>query len=290
MTKSKLQQEQNALIQELLAKVREGIKPSDLKKPKKNLKPQVDDGYESDSSNKSIPTPPPLPNSQIKELKTQVSFWSNTANNHLKNLQLAQAKITSLQEQIQKLKTQKTPPKESELLKDKNHQIEIIALENEKNLAKVNQLNQTIAELKNQAKNPNQNQVKTTENKPETKTFTCAECNQSKPQSELSRVFGSFSFCLDCSKKARHQAQEQKTKPQPLDFTCYLCNKPKTEIPFKMKPDQTLQEYLICLECKPFAKEFNEADLITDELWEKYPYSSASEILEKEFGIFRDKN
>ena len=54
-----------------------------------------------------------------------------------------------------------------------------------------------------------------------------------------------------------------------------------------MKLDSTLQEYLICQECKPFAKEFNEADLITDELWEKYPYSSASEILEKEFGIVR---
>jgi hypothetical protein len=48
-----------------------------------------------------------------------------------------------------------------------------------------------------------------------------------------------------------------------------------------------LVEYLICSQCRPGAKEFNEADLITDDLWEKYPYSSASEILELEFGITR---
>ena len=43
----------------------------------------------------------------------------------------------------------------------------------------------------------------------------------------------------------------------------------------------------MCQECRPLAKEFNEADLITDDLWEKYPYSSASEILELEFGIVK---
>ena len=53
---------------------------------------------------------------------------------------------------------------------------------------------------------------------------------------------------------------------------CHLCNKPKTEIPVKMKLDQTLTEYLICLECKPLVKEFNEADLITDELMPRCVY------------------
>ena len=56
-----------------------------------------------------------------------------------------------------------------------------------------------------------------------------------------------------------------------------------------MKLDKTLAEYLICSTCRPQAKEFNEADLITDDLWSKYPYSSASEILELEFGIVRNK-
>ena len=120
----------------------------------------------------------------------------------------------------------------------------------------------------------------------EIKTFLCSECNQSKPQTELSRIFGSFSFCLVCSKKARKEAQKEKeAKPPVEEFICHLCEKPKTEIPTLMKLDSTLTEYLICQECRPQAKEFNEADLITDDLWIKYPYSSASEILELEFGI-----
>ena len=53
--------------------------PSDLKKQR--IKPKLDEGYESDKSDQSIPQAPPLPNSQIKELQYQVKFWSNTANN-----------------------------------------------------------------------------------------------------------------------------------------------------------------------------------------------------------------
>ena len=145
--------------------------------------------------------------------------------------------------------------------------------------AKNQELNKAISDLKNQSE-PMENI-----NPEPVKTFTCSECNQAKPQDQLSRVFGSFSFCLDCSKKARQTATQQKTKPQPLDFTCHLCQQNKNEIPTKMKLDSTLAEYLICQECRPQAKEFNEADLITDDLWIKYPYSSASEILELEFGI-----
>jgi hypothetical protein len=47
------------------------------------------------------------------------------------------------------------------------------------------------------------------------------------------------------------------------------------------------QAYPFCSPCSPKIKEFNEYDLITDDLWQKYPYSSASEILELEFGIKR---
>jgi DNA repair exonuclease SbcCD ATPase subunit len=157
---------------------------------------------------------------------------------------------------------------------DLNNAVDLLE-EKDKTIA---ELNKTLAKMKNQ---------EPTENKPEPlKTFLCSECNQTKPQDQLSRVFGSYSFCLDCSKKARKEAQKEKeAKPQPLDFTCHLCEKPKTEIPVRMKLDETLQPYSVCQECKPLAKEFNEADLITDDLWEKYPYSSASEILEKEFGI-----
>src|SRR5437764_12841274 len=74
-TKDKLQAE-------LLEKVKEGIKPSDLKKKplkpsKKSVLPppivQSDEGYSSDHSDLGIPTPPPLPNSQIKNLQLEVS-------------------------------------------------------------------------------------------------------------------------------------------------------------------------------------------------------------------------
>src|SRR3954466_9315893 len=49
------------LQKELLEKVKPGMKPSDLKK-KPTPQPKVsDEGYESDSSDKSIPVAPPLP-------------------------------------------------------------------------------------------------------------------------------------------------------------------------------------------------------------------------------------
>jgi len=76
MNKDKLQAE-------LLAKVKAGIKPSDLKNPskkpsKKPLSPspiaENDEGYESDQSNKSIPTPPISPNQKIKALQKEVKF------------------------------------------------------------------------------------------------------------------------------------------------------------------------------------------------------------------------
>jgi len=291
------------LQQELLAKIKPGVKASDLRKSKlsslqskgDNIKKQVknsqkqpkkavsppmaksDSGYSSNEEpNKSIPTAPPLPNqdliNQISSLKKQLQTYKDFKEADLKIKEKYKQEIAQQEEIIAKYSQAET-----EAEKVLNQQKKTIAELQAKN----SELTKTIQELQNTAKT-------TAENKPEPiKTFTCADCNQAKPHSELSRIFGNFSFCLDCSKKARHQAQEQKSKPQPLEFICHLCNKPKTEIPFKMKLDSTLQEYLVCLECKPLAKEFNEADLITDELWEKYPYSSASEILEKEFGIVR---
>jgi hypothetical protein len=299
MTKDKFQAE-------LLEKVKEGIKPSDLKKqsqkqPKKPISPspivQKDEGYSSDYSDlgKDIPLAPPLPNqsqnnfadqgytSSYKEVyKDQKADSSKNNFAHGEKKLLDQ--ISSLKKQLQVYQDFK----EADLrIKEKYkqeiaQQKEIIAkysqaeTEAEKVLnqqkktikelqAKIEQQDKIITELKNTAKTTVNNKPEINESK-ETKTFLCAECNQAKPHSELSRVFGKFSFCLECSKKARHQAQTQKTKPQPQEFTCHLCNKPKTEIPVKMKLDSTLQEYLICLECKPLAKEFNEADLITDEL------------------------
>ena len=150
-------------------------------------------------------------------------------------------------------------------------------------LAENKHLKEKLAQLEKQVK-------PTTEPQPrEIKTFRCSDCQQEKSQGELSRAFNNFSFCLECSKKARQQAQQEKSRPEPQDFTCHTCQQTKSEIPAKMKLDQTLQAYLICSPCRPTLKEFNEADLITDELWAKYPYSSASEILEKEFNIKKEE-
>src|SRR2546429_2051070 len=266
------------LQQELLAKIKPGTKPSDLKKkplkpsPKDILPPpiaELDEGYVSEGEiatkrdkslvsnqakalQKPIPTPPPLPNSQVKNL---------------------QAQVKALQRQIQVYQDFK----EADLKIKEKYKQNISNLQ-----AKIAQQDQTISELKNPAKT-------TTDINPQSiKTFTCAECGQEKSQQELSRVFGKFAFCLDCSKKARQAASQQKqNEPQPIQFTCHLCQQIKTEAPAQLKLDKTLQEYPVCSSCKPLAKEFNEADLITDDLWEKYPYSSASEILELEFGIVR---
>ena len=101
MTKQDLQQE-------LKEKVKEGVKPSDLKKLK--LSKSADDIPSS-----SVPNPPlkkshsqleipvsnqPSKDQIIKQLKQDLLFTQNTANNYLKSLQAAQAQITQLQEQI----------------------------------------------------------------------------------------------------------------------------------------------------------------------------------------------
>jgi hypothetical protein len=49
------------------------------------------------------------------------------------------------------------------------------------------------------------------------------------------------------------------------------------------------QAYPFCSSCSPKIKEFNHYDLLTPELWDKYPYSEAKEILELEFGIKEEK-
>jgi hypothetical protein len=234
------------LQQELLEKVKPGVKASDIKRQvKKEAKTPLslspieikDDGYESDKSN---PTAPPLPNqnllNQITSLKKQLQLYKDFREGDLKIKEDLKKEITNLKQTIEAMKNPTNP----------------------------------------------------TENiQSETKTFLCSNCQQTKPHLQLSRKFGEFSFCLTCSKQARLQAQEEKTKPE--EFICHACQQIKTELPNKMKLDSTLTEYLVCSTCRPTLKEFNEADLITDDLWAKYPYSSASEILEKEFNIKKEE-
>jgi hypothetical protein len=123
MTKTQLQKE-------LLEKVKEGVKPSDLKRQsQKQVKKPVlssprslsrsDEGYESDKSDK-IPTAPPLPNSlpaQITSLKKQLQLYKDFKEADLKVKEGYKETINKLHEENKDLK-------------------------------------QTIKELKNQTKNP----------------------------------------------------------------------------------------------------------------------------------------
>ena len=151
--------------------------------------------------------------------------------------------------EIEKLETENT-----QLDQDLNKAVDLLESK-DKTIA---ELNKAIETLKTPSLEPSESK--------EIKTFLCSECSQTKPQEELSRQFGKYSFCLECSKKARQTATQQKSKPQPQEFICHLCEKPKTEIPTLMKLDSTLTEYSVCQACRPTAKEFNEADLITDDL------------------------
>jgi hypothetical protein len=258
--------------EELLEKVKPGMKPSDLKKdskkqPKKTISPSPieisneqprkpvkkplpnqDEGYSSDPT--LTPTPSEDGYSSSEEEKPILTLNPTISKNQTKTP--ASVYVLDLEKQIRTLE------KQLQLYKDfKEADLRI-----KENLKKENQaLKKTISELKSKEK-------ATGEPQPEpVKTFLCSDCNQTKPQPELSRVFGQFSFCLSCSKKARQQATKEKSpEPQPTEFTCHSCQQTKTELPNKMKLDETLQTYLICSTCRPTFKEFNEADLITDEL------------------------
>src|SRR5437763_2620114 len=181
------------LQKELLKKVKPGMKPSDIKRQVKPSPKPVsrDEGYESDSSDKSVPVASPLPNqnllNQIKALQRQIQVYQDFKEADLK-------------------------------IKEKYKQ-------------EITERKKTIAELKSQAKPTGEPQPQ------ETKTFLCSSCQQTKPTLELSRVFGDFSFCLACSKKARQQAQQEKSEPQ--EFICHSCSQVKQELPNKMKLDST---------------------------------------------------
>jgi|SRR3954462_3820039 hypothetical protein len=80
MTKDQLQKE-------IKDKVKPGIKPSDLRKLKRSK--SADD----------IPTSSPQ-EKQITNLQDQIQFHSQTAQNYLASLQISQAKVSELEEQL----------------------------------------------------------------------------------------------------------------------------------------------------------------------------------------------
>src|SRR5207248_3249219 len=115
MTKDQLQAE-------LKAKVKEGIKPSDLKKLKRSKSlddlPSTPPNPPLKKSHSQLELPLPTQPSKdqiIKQLKQDLLFTQNTANNYLQSLATAQSQITQLQEQIKENPTElKTKIKELE--------------------------------------------------------------------------------------------------------------------------------------------------------------------------------
>jgi DNA repair exonuclease SbcCD ATPase subunit len=116
MTKTKLQQE-------LKEKVKPGIKPSQLKRSK---------------SAESIPLPPPPPltksksaeniplqpslSEQVKQLKQDLVFSQNTAQNYLQRLQKLEPELDNLKEELKALQATNTQ------LVDKNNELRLQAL------------------------------------------------------------------------------------------------------------------------------------------------------------------
>jgi hypothetical protein len=113
---------------ELLEKVKEGVKPSTVRKLKKSksaddiITPPANIPLKKSNSQLEIPTTQqPSPQEQIIQLKNSVKFHAQTATNYLSSLQTTQAKVSELEK---RLKTH--PPNQllSDQLKEKQQEIE----------------------------------------------------------------------------------------------------------------------------------------------------------------------
>src|SRR4051812_20142916 len=97
------------LQQELQEKVKEGIKPSHLKKLKRSK--SADDIPASltpplQKSKSQLAIPPQQ--SELVQFQAAAKFHAQTAQNYLKSLQLAQAKVSDLEENTTELKAKVT--------------------------------------------------------------------------------------------------------------------------------------------------------------------------------------
>ena len=103
------------LQKELLEKVKPGMKPSDIKRQVKPSPKPVsrDEGYESDSSDKSVPVASPLPNqnllNQIKALQRQIQVYQDFKEADLKIKEKYKQEITERKKTIAELKSQANP-------------------------------------------------------------------------------------------------------------------------------------------------------------------------------------
>ena len=153
------------LHKELKEKIKQGIKPSDLKKKKVKPESKEDEGYESEEESiivPTVPTPPPLPNQEIKNLQT---------------------KITALERQLQTYKDFKEADlKIKEKYKEEIKEKDQIITKHEQSInnlqTKIQEQYKTISELKNQEKNTIKDKGEVKE--PVNKTFFCDSCQLTK--------------------------------------------------------------------------------------------------------------
>ncbi|CAG8573712.1 5351_t:CDS:2 [Paraglomus brasilianum] len=152
---------------------------------KKQLQKEIkDEGYESDNpsrnnrNNKNL-----VSNKTTKQLEKEVKFWSQTASNHLTNLQREQAENENLKEEIKELKKQKPTKTQTELekalieanqkIRDQAKTIQDLTGKNSEIIkkleSKIKELNKTIQGLQKQVKN--KEEVK----EPINKSFFCDE-------------------------------------------------------------------------------------------------------------------
>ncbi len=199
------------LQQELLEKVKQGIKPSDLKKRKTSLyhsmpeenntppasppiSPIIEPIGKSWNSGNNKKAPEPEKDQKFQALERKVNFWSQTAQTHLTNLQRATAELDQAEERIKELewvlKQKPTPETISQAaeqaLMEANQKIRELEAKNK-------QLKENITQLENQVKNTTETKEIGTQTEPKPKhyLFTCDICEQNKKsQLHLAKVNG----------------------------------------------------------------------------------------------------
>ena len=241
MTKDKLQQE-------LLKKIKPGIKPSELKNQKKGVLhdfnlPPSDEGYESDSETiRPKSSAKSTDKSKVKQLQTQVKFESQKAQNYLTELQSTLAELDQAQQEIQHLQSHpiRLSKETEQAITEANQKIRQLIKTNEELQSKNTTLNKTISNLKEQGK------ITENPNSEEAKTFTCSSCTRvfNLDLIRLAKKSGK-KICRNCTlimlKRANQITglkivlKKKQQEPTPTKtFTCQTCQQPQPGEPHQV--------------------------------------------------------
>jgi predicted RNase H-like nuclease (RuvC/YqgF family) len=245
------------LQKELKEKIKEGIKPSDLKKQK--VKPKTnederslsgfdksDEGYISEEEEIIIPTIP-----TNKELQNQIASLQRQLQNY-KDFKEADLRIKEkYKKEIERWK--KAVEKSNTLMAEKEKTIRELE-------AKITEQYKTIEGLKSEGENK---EIIKQENK---ETFNCYNCKNPRVISLLVLELPEGKLCQVCWKEFRRRTKENtkypdmKPKETIQTFTCHNCQETKKEKEYRVKLDSSLLEYSVCLACLPLVKEYNEKE------------------------------